>query len=119
MILYRLDELSETNSISFAITDTYGACVETISLSHVDRDAGTAGIGYWITSSRWGEGIGSEAFDLVLSFARQAGLREVSARIEVGNVASRRIWARPVRVIPEVSWWQSVKAALQPRLQYL
>ena len=84
----------ETHSISFAITDRTGACVGTISLSHIDAQDGSAGIGYWITSSGWGQGVCSEAFDLVLSLARKLGLTEVYARIDIGNVASRRIWIR-------------------------
>ncbi len=85
---------NETNSISMAITETGGSCVGTISLSHIDLESSSAGIGYWITSTRWRQGLCSEAFDLVLSVARKLGLREVHANIETANVASRRIWLR-------------------------
>ncbi len=94
-VLHRFGQwCKETNSISMAITNTQGSCVGTISLSHIDLESGSAGIGCWIASSQWGRGFCSEAFDLVLSLARKLGLREVHAKIQTSNAASRRIWVK-------------------------
>jgi ribosomal-protein-alanine N-acetyltransferase len=68
--------------------------IGTISLSHQDRINHKAQIGYWLSSNYWGKGYTSEAFSLVLSFARLKGIEYVSASIIEDNLVSKRIWER-------------------------
>lgn len=82
-----------TNSDMFAIVLDKLA-IGTISLSHQDRTNHKAQIGYWLSSSYWGNGYTSQTFSQVLSFARLKGVEYVSASIIEDNLASKRIWER-------------------------
>ncbi len=81
-----------TSSISFAIVNEAHATIGLISLSHIDRAAADGEIGYWLGSAHWGQGYGTEAFGLVLAYARELGLKKLSATVDRKNVASWRIW---------------------------
>lgn len=57
--------------------------------------AGGADIGYWLSESLWGRGLGSEAIQLCCSFAfRHLGIPSVTAWAFVGNEASRKALGR-------------------------
>jgi len=81
-----------TSSISFAIVNEAHATIGMISLSHIDAAAADGRIGYWLGSAHWGQGYGTEAFGLVLAYARELGLKKLSATVDRKNVASWRIW---------------------------
>lgn len=76
---------------------TYCICTPepagTISISHRTAD-GKARIGYWLTSRKWHQGIGRQAFDQALELAKEMGIWEVSASIEADHPASLRLWQR-------------------------
>lgn len=69
------------------------APVGQISLSHMTAD-GKARIGYWLASREWKRGITTRAFELMLEKARELGIREINAHIEVRNTASLRLWQK-------------------------
>jgi len=63
-----------------------------ISLSHLDMDAGSARTGYFLATKFQGKGIGGQAFSRVLDIARQQGLKSISGTVPKSNTASRKIW---------------------------
>lgn len=83
----------QNNAQCFAIMSD-GVAVGMISLSHIDKLNMSANIGYWIASSEWGKGIGTQAFNQMLDYARRLKLRKVSATIAKENLASIKIWQR-------------------------
>ncbi|MFC1525833.1 GNAT family N-acetyltransferase [Candidatus Latescibacterota bacterium] len=77
--------------------------VGTISLSHRRLDGLSARIGYWVGSDHRRRGYATEAFAAVLARAASEGIRTVSATIDTGNIASRRLWERLGAAATEVS----------------
>jgi RimJ/RimL family protein N-acetyltransferase len=57
-------------------------------------EPGVARIGYWLAPACWGTGYASEAAEAVVGFARDAGMREVTARVFQDNPASVRVLLR-------------------------
>ena len=55
---------------------------------------GRARTGYWLASDYWGQGLGQQAFNLILQEANRAGANEIAASIEVSNLPSLNIWRR-------------------------
>lgn len=80
---------STTNSHSFAIILEQEP-IGLISLSHQQNTR--ANIGYWIASKYWNRGYTTQAFRLLLEYARQHGFKTVSAHIETDNHSSIHIW---------------------------
>lgn len=78
---------------TFAITDTktnelIGAC----SLSHIHPIYKFCNLGYWVKSSRQGEGIAGQAALMTARFAfERVGLIRTEIVIAVGNEASKRV----------------------------
>lgn len=69
-----------------------GTPVGTIGLAPIDREAGVAEVGYWIVPERWGEGIGTEATELIVGYAfDQLRLHKVTARTYGFNEGSKRL----------------------------
>ena len=68
--------------------------IGTISLSHQDVNNRKAQIGYWISSNYWGNGYTSQAFSLVLDFAKLKSIQYITASIKEDNLASKRIWVK-------------------------
>lgn len=61
-------------------------------LNHINRVYQMANLGYWVRSSRRGEGFAGQAARLVAGFAlEQLGLSRVEIVIAVGNQASLRV----------------------------
>ena len=68
--------------------------IGTISLSHRSEDGRTARIGYWVGTGYRHQGHCRRAFEAVLRQAAAQGITAVSATVDAGNEASRRIWER-------------------------
>ena len=68
--------------------------IGSISLSHQDVNKRSARIGYWISSNYWGNGYTSQAFSLVLGFAKLKSIQYITASINEDNLASKRIWVK-------------------------
>lgn len=56
--------------------------------------AGEARIGYWLAPAFWGTGYATEATAAVVGYARDAGLRAVTARVFQDNPASVKVLLR-------------------------
>jgi [ribosomal protein S5]-alanine N-acetyltransferase len=84
----------ENDALSLAIVNTDGQAIGLISLSHINAEEHSAGIGYWLASDCWGQGYISQAFALGLWLARSAGILRVHARVDQDNTASLRVWQR-------------------------
>ena len=94
-VLEKLDDwCSRTDSVSAAIVHPDGKAMGLISLSHIDDLDRSACIGYWIGSAVRGKGHTSEAFRLILEFAKVNGIRSVRATVDQENQPSLRIWRR-------------------------
>ena len=94
-VLDKLEQWGQrTHSITLAILDSQGRAIGTISLSHLREEEHSGRIGYWLGSSFWGRGYGSEAFALALGLALRLGITHLSVNIDADNIASRRIWRR-------------------------
>ena len=52
---------------------------------------GSARVGYWLAPAFWGTGYASEALGGVVGFAREAGFRELTARVFQDNPASVKV----------------------------
>jgi RimJ/RimL family protein N-acetyltransferase len=52
---------------------------------------GSARVGYWLAPAFWGTGYATEALEAVVGFARQAGFRELTARVFQDNPASVKV----------------------------
>lgn len=63
-----------------------------ISLSHQNLDEHKAQIGYWIGSNYWGNSYTSLAFSKLLTYAKNKGIKYLSATIDRKNIASKKIW---------------------------
>jgi RimJ/RimL family protein N-acetyltransferase len=62
------------------------------SLHRIDWYRRTAGLGYWIRRSCWGQGIATEAAGAVLARAFRTGeLHRVEAHVALENLASQRV----------------------------
>jgi RimJ/RimL family protein N-acetyltransferase len=65
---------------------SWGGCLDQLDAS------GTANVGYWVRTSRTGQGIATAAVRLVARFGfEDLGLRRLELLIAVHNVASRRV----------------------------
>ena len=75
----------------FAIFVDDEAC-GVISLSNVSVEHGCGELGYWLGRGRWGQGVMTEAVDLMLRFAfRDLGLYRIYASTFAANTASCRV----------------------------
>ncbi len=88
------DWARERNAICMSVVLGGDTAIGMITLGHIDRATRAGRIGYWIGSEYWGRGYMTEAFALVLSFARRLSLRTVFAHIEPDNIPSLRLWRR-------------------------
>lgn len=84
----------QTNSVTMAVLDADSRAIGTISLSNVNEEDRTGGIGYWLASDCWGQGYASQAFALTMWLARTLDIHRVFAHVARDNTASRRIWRR-------------------------
>lgn len=82
------------SAVTYAILLNSTTVVGTISLSNIDAEAKTAGIGYWVGSHYRGNGYCSRAFKLVVDEASRRGIRRLKSSIAQGNTHSERIWER-------------------------
>ena len=82
------------HAISMAILKNDELAIGLISLSHINEEEKSGGIGYWIGSDYWRKGYGTEAFALVLKLAIEMKLTHVLGTIDKRNEASQRIWQK-------------------------
>jgi RimJ/RimL family protein N-acetyltransferase len=52
---------------------------------------GSARVGYWLAPAFWGTGYATEALEAIVGFARDAGFRELTARVFQDNPASVKV----------------------------
>lgn len=78
---------------SFVITDTQtGALLGAVGLNYFNRDHQFANLGYWVRSSRTGQGVATAATLLTARFGlRTLGLQRIEILAAVGNKASQRV----------------------------
>jgi ribosomal-protein-serine acetyltransferase len=78
---------------AFAITDTQtGAIIGGCSLSHIHPVYHFCNLGYWVRTSRHGEGIAGRATQLAARFAfERANLIRAEIVIAIGNEPSKRV----------------------------
>ena len=83
----------EENLFAFAVTDAKtGSVVGGISLSHLHPVYHLCNVGYWVRTSRHGEGIAGRATKLATRFVfENAGLVRAEIVIAVGNQKSIRV----------------------------
>jgi len=81
------------NNYAFAITDANkGTLVGVCGLNHINRSYRLANLGYWVRTSRRGEGFAGRAAILLASFGfEQLGLGRAEIVIAVGNNASQHV----------------------------
>ncbi|MBF0354997.1 MAG: GNAT family N-acetyltransferase [Alphaproteobacteria bacterium] len=82
----------EKSAQSFAIVDDSDSAIGLISLSHIDREQGTARTGMFLSSRHEGLGIPGAAFALLLKLARMLGIRQVSGAIPEIEDMAQEIW---------------------------
>ena len=86
------EEIVSDNDTVQLLVSTEETPVGTVGLAPIDREAGVAEVGYWITPDRWGEGIGTEATALIVQYAfDQLRLHKITARTYEFNEASQRL----------------------------
>ena len=77
---------------AFAITEKSGAILGGCSLSHIHPIYHLCNLGYWVRTSRHGEGIAVRATKLAARYAfEKVGLIRVEIVMGVKNAASRRV----------------------------
>ena len=77
---------------AFIIEDREGAFVGNCGINRIDRLNLFANLGYWVRSSRTGQGLATAATRLLLPFAfGDLGLTRVEIVVAAGNLASRRV----------------------------
>lgn len=83
----------EDHLYAFAITDTKtGSVLGGCSLSHLHPVYHLCNVGYWVRTSRHGEGIAGRSAKLAVRFAfERVGLIRAEIVIAVGNEKSRRV----------------------------
>jgi len=63
-----------------------------IGLMHIDRKHKNAEIGYWLGKKYWGQGLMTEAVELILDFGfEKLRLHKIYARLFEKNIASKRV----------------------------
>jgi RimJ/RimL family protein N-acetyltransferase len=68
------------------------SCIGGIALAKVNKDQGTATLGYWLGEDYWRKGYGSEALKAVLDFAfKKLKLRRLEAGVFTGNPSSGKL----------------------------
>jgi len=72
--------------------DKDGQLIGMISLS--PKQAGMAGLGYWLASQLWGAGLMTEAVKAVVEFARSQGFKQLFASVHQGNKGSAKVLIR-------------------------
>ncbi len=86
----------EGEAYYYAVTDeATGSYLGSCGLAPLDRQHGTAGLGFWVRTSATGRGVATTAAGTVLEagFAH-LGLNRIQLLIAVGNIASRRVAAK-------------------------
>jgi ribosomal-protein-serine acetyltransferase len=80
------------SGFQFAITDAgNGQYIGNCSVDGINPKSRSCNLGYWVRTSRTGQGIASRAAHLAARFAFEtAGLVRVEIAIAVGNIASQR-----------------------------
>ncbi len=72
-------------------------------------DDGTVEIGYGLAPTWWGQGFGTEAVGALVEWLQaQPDVRRITAEVEIGNIASRRLLERLGFAVTEIagaSWW--------------
>lgn len=77
---------------SWAVSDTTGELLGSVSLFHIDQDQREAEIGYWVTPSARGRGLANRAVRLAAGFAfGTLQIRRIVLYHAVENVASCRV----------------------------
>lgn len=78
---------------SFVIHDIRdGAFLGSVGLNHVNQIHGFANIGYWVRTSRAGQGVAAAATRLIAQFGLQElGLNRLELLVPTGNHPSRRV----------------------------
>lgn len=65
----------------------------TVGLGPIDSPDGNAEIGIWIQESDWGRNYGTEASELLITYAfENLRIHRIEARVFEGNEASRNLW---------------------------
>ena len=78
-------------AFAFAVLDG-DAVVGSCGIKHLDWDARSGEIGYWIGVPFWGRGLATEAVRLVTAFGLYTlGLNRIVAEVLADNVASARV----------------------------
>jgi len=76
----------------FAIMDANGRLVGVISIEDVNRESGRGMLGYWMATQATGRGLGRQAIDQVVAWARNnTAIATLWAIVADANVASRRV----------------------------
>ncbi len=88
-----LEKEEEKKSYEFVIIlNETGEDIGGITLAEINKEQGTATLGYWIGEGHWRKGYGSEALDAVLKLAfEKLKLRRIEAGVYAGNQSSGRL----------------------------
>jgi RimJ/RimL family protein N-acetyltransferase len=88
-----LREQRRGEGVPYAIIPLGGVrAVGQIRLMNWSPSEGLAEVGYWIRRTHWGQGLGTEAVQLVCQYGFQTmGLHRIEANVVVGNIGSRRV----------------------------
>ena len=78
-------------ALAFAVLGAEDRVVGVATLMAVDREAGTAGLGYWIGRPHWRRGYATAAARACVERARQLGIRRMTAACLERNAPSRRV----------------------------
>lgn len=78
-----------------------GQVIGSISLANIDYEGRSASAGYWLASHHWGKGYATTAFALLISRAREMGIKTLTCTIHADNAASLALWRRQGAVFSE------------------
>jgi RimJ/RimL family protein N-acetyltransferase len=99
-------EQSRGRPIDWLAVDAAGEVLASVGLQFIDRERGTAEVGYWVAAGARGRGVAARAVRLVSDWAvAELGLREIQITAHEDNAASQAVARRAgyaqARVLPE------------------
>ena len=88
----QIPKFAEGTSFDFTITDASGAFLGSCGLNHIEPENRYCNLGYWVRTSRAGQGIVSSAVRLLAAWAfENTELVRLEIVAAVGNLASQRV----------------------------
>lgn len=86
-------QIQKKEDFVFLITDkNSGAIMGAVGLHHIEKKSKKSELGYWLIKEKWGQGITTEAVDLVLNFGfKKLKLHRIYAYCFEENIGSKKV----------------------------